>query len=95
MEFDVAERDPGQHLAGGVVAQRLLDPVTDASGIGPDLGLLAGLRSAQYQAWASSLVVVSLPATTIRNRKLVISSSVRRSPSISAAHSAETRSSPG
>ncbi len=53
----------------------------------------SGLCQAQYQALPSSLVVVSLPATTIRNRKPMISSSVRRSPSISASSSAEVRSS--
>ena len=55
----------------------------------------SGLRQAQYQALPSSLVVVSLPATTMRNRKPMISSSVSRSPSISASSRADVRSSVG
>ncbi|MFD0541382.1 hypothetical protein ACFQY7_53760 [Actinomadura luteofluorescens] len=41
---------------------------------------------------ASSLVVVSFPATTIRNRNAMTSSSSSRSPSISASSRAEVRS---
>ena len=71
--------------------------VTDVppAGVEAALARSSGLRSPQNQAWASSLVVVSLPATTMRNRNPMISSSVRRSPSTSAASSAEVRSSVG
>ena len=55
----------------------------------------SGWRQPQYQALPSSLVVVSLPATTMRKRKAMISSSVSRSPSISATSRAEVRSSVG
>ncbi len=51
------------------------------------------LRAPQNSALPSSFVVVSLPATTIRNMNPMISSSDSRSPSISASSSAEVRSS--
>src|SRR5581483_9310684 len=55
----------------------------------------SGLRHAQYHAFPSSLVVVSLPATTMRKRNATISSSSSRSPSTSACVRADTRSSRG
>ena len=64
-------------------------------GVGEHLGLLRRGARPSNSALPSSLVVVSLPATTMRNRNANISSSVRRSPSISTSSSAEVRSSVG
>jgi hypothetical protein len=91
----VALEVAGQDLGRGVVAQRLLDPPSPRRGRGRRARCRAarGYQVAQYSALPSSFVVVSLPATTIRNRKPMISSSVSRSPSISASSSAEVRSS--
>ena len=64
---------------------------------GSAIGLASwsGFCHAHHQALPSSLVVVSLPATTIKNKKPIISSSVSPTPSICAASSSEVRSSCG
>ena len=79
------------------VSKRRVSSIQSGTRLGSAKGLArsSGWRHAQYQALPRSLVVVSLPATTIRNRKPMISSSVSRSPSTSVARSAEVRSSVG
>ena len=98
VQLDVAEQVARQQLARGVVAQRLLDPRLHQLGVTRAVETRAscsGCRVRWNSAWPSSLVVVSLPATTIRNRNAMTSSSDSRSPSISASISALVRSSLG
>ena len=85
VQLDVAQQVARQQLARGVEAQRLLDPRATSSGSARRRPSRAGpgARVRWKSAWPSSLVVVSLPATTIRKRKAMTSSSVSRSPSTS------------
>ena len=93
-ELDLARGDPQQHLRGGVVAQGLLHPVRGARRRRPvPWPSRRGSATPSTRRWRGAWWWSRCPATTIRKRNEMISSSLSRSPSMSASISAEVRSS--